>query len=67
LTNTVNQSYVRVLAVIVLYKMQPSESPSLMTLLAAIAALKDGQADVKILLYDNTPGGHDVGSLPADV
>jgi GT2 family glycosyltransferase len=56
-----------VLAVIVLYKMQPCESPSFRTLRAAISGLGDGQADVKILLYDNTPGGHDVGSLPADV
>jgi GT2 family glycosyltransferase len=56
-----------VFAVIVLYKMQPAESASYRTLRAAISNLEDGQADIKILLYDNTPGGQDVGVLPAGV
>ncbi len=47
----------RVLAVIVLYKMQPRESAAFRTLRAAISGLEDGQADIEILLYDNTPGG----------
>jgi GT2 family glycosyltransferase len=56
-----------VLAVIVLYKMQPSESAAFRTLQATISGLQDGQAAIKILLYDNTPGGQDAGVLPADV
>jgi GT2 family glycosyltransferase len=65
--NSVNQFPVRVLAVIVLYKMQPSESVSYSTLRAAMSALSDGQADIKIVLYDNTPGGQDIGELPDDL
>lgn len=57
----------RVLAVIVLYKMQPRESAAFRTLRAAISGLEDGQADIEILLYDNTPGGQDAGVLPAGV
>jgi GT2 family glycosyltransferase len=56
-----------VLAVIVLYKMKASESASFRTLRAAIPCLENGQADIKILLYDNTPGGQDIGVLPASV
>jgi GT2 family glycosyltransferase len=56
-----------VLAVIVLYKMQPSESAAFRTLQATISALEDGKAHIKILLYDNTPGGQDAGVLPSDV
>jgi GT2 family glycosyltransferase len=55
------------LAVIVLYKMKPSESVTLNTLQTAISRLQHGQAAIKILLYDNTPGGQDIGALPADV
>ena len=62
-----NQSRVRVLAVIVLHNMQPSESASFRTLQTAISDFKDGQADIKILLYDNTPGGQDPGALPTGV
>jgi GT2 family glycosyltransferase len=57
----------QLLAVVVLYKMQPSQSPAFRTLRAAISGLEDGQVDIKILLYDNTPGGQDAGVLPADV
>jgi GT2 family glycosyltransferase len=68
LENSINHFPVRVLAVIVLYKMPPSESNALRTLRAAISALPPGrQADIKILLYDNTPGGQDAGALPTEV
>ena len=67
MANSFNQSPVRVLAVIVLYKMQPSESAAFRTLQATISALEDGKAHIKILLYDNTPGGQDAGVLPSDV
>jgi GT2 family glycosyltransferase len=65
--NPINQAPVRVLAVIVLYKMQLHESPALRTLQAATYNLQDRQADIKILLYDNTPGGQDPGKLPGGV
>jgi GT2 family glycosyltransferase len=54
----------RILAVIVLYKSRPVDSPALNTLLAAISHLQLAEADVRILLYDNTPGGQDIGPLP---
>ena len=57
----------RVFAVIVLYKMRASESAAFNTLRAAISCLDDGQADIEILLYDNTPGGQDIGALPDGV
>ena len=67
MANSVNQYPIRVLAVIVLYKMQPSDSATFRTLQVAISNLQDGQADIKILLYDNTLGGQNVGELPAGV
>jgi GT2 family glycosyltransferase len=67
MANSVNQFPVRVLAVIVLYKMLPNESASFRTLRAAMSGLQYGQADIKIVLYDNTPGGQDIGVLPAGV
>jgi glycosyltransferase involved in cell wall biosynthesis len=62
-----HQFPVRVLAVIVLYKMQPMESAAYRTIRAAISALENRQADIKLLLYDNTPGGQDPGILPLGV
>jgi GT2 family glycosyltransferase len=56
-----------VLAVIVLYKMKPSESVTFNTLQKAISCLQRGQVDIKILLYDNTPGGQNIGVLPGGV
>jgi len=67
LADSVNQFPVRLLAVIVLYKLKPSESAAFNTLRSAISCLDGGQTDIKILLYDNTPGGQDIGVLPADV
>jgi GT2 family glycosyltransferase len=58
---------VRVLAVIVLYKIPLSESAAFRTLRAAISGLPDGQAEIKIILYDNTPGGQDVDALPVEI
>jgi GT2 family glycosyltransferase len=56
---------VRVLAVIVLYKMLPNESASFRTLRTAMSRLQDGQEDLKIVLYDNTPGRQDASILPS--
>ena len=67
LANSFNQLPVRVLAVIVLYKMLPNESVAFKTLRAAMSNVQRGKTDIKIVLYDNTPGGQDVEALPADV
>lgn len=55
------------LAVIVLYRMQPGVSEAFRTLRLAKASVQDRQAEIKILLYDNTPGGQAVGELPEGV
>jgi GT2 family glycosyltransferase len=67
MANSINQFPVRMLAVIVLYKMQPNESAAFKTLQAATSSLQSGQAEIKILLYDNTPGGQAAGVLPDGV
>lgn len=58
---------VRILALVVLYKMQPNESVAFTSLQTAISALPKGWCDIRILLYDNTPGGCDPGPLPEGV
>jgi len=55
-----NSTPLELFVVIVLYKIKPDESPSLRTLQAAIAHLTQGRAKIKVLLYDNTPGGQQV-------
>lgn len=67
MTNSINHPPVRIFAVIALYKMQPSKSAALTTLLASMPSLQNGQAEIRILLYDNTPGGQIVGVLPSGV
>jgi GT2 family glycosyltransferase len=52
------------LAVIVLYKMRPSESPSLKSLQSALSILSEGRDGIRVLLYDNTPGECDHGPIP---
>jgi hypothetical protein len=47
--------------------MQPSESTAFRTLRATISSLQNKQAKIKVLLYDNTPGGQVVGVLPEGV
>jgi GT2 family glycosyltransferase len=44
--------------------MHPTESPALNSLQTAISHLPVAEAEIRILLYDNTPGGQDVGVLP---
>ncbi len=53
--------------VVILYRMKPCESAAFNTLQRAISYFQDGQDYIKILLYDNTPGGQDIGALPSDV
>jgi GT2 family glycosyltransferase len=57
----------RLLAVVVLYKMGPSESPAFNTLQAAKRRFQHERTNIRVLLFDNTPGGQDVGVLPAAV
>jgi GT2 family glycosyltransferase len=59
-----NSEPVSILAVIVLYRMAPSESPAFRSLQASAINLNQCDARVKILLYDNTPGGQKSGVLP---
>ena len=61
------QSRIRILAVVVLYRMTPSESASLKTLQATVSRIHPEEAEVAILLYDNTPGGQEGAVLPAKV
>ena len=56
-----------ILAIIVVYKMLPSESPSLNTLLQAARVASPLPLRLSILVVDNTPGGQEVGSLPLGV
>jgi GT2 family glycosyltransferase len=54
---------VSIYAVVVLYKTRPSESVTLRALGAQMDALAEHARRVRILLYDNTPGGCDPGPL----
>ncbi len=71
MAESLNQLTVRLLAVIVLYKVRPGESAAFRTLLTARAALPPRQNGVQVLLqvllYDNTPGDCDHGPLPEGV
>ncbi len=67
MADVINQFPVRIYAVIALYKLQPSQSAALTTLLAAIPRLQSGEAEIGILLYDNTPGGQTIEALPSGV
>lgn len=59
-----SQCITRLFAVIVIYKMQPLDSSSLQTLLASVENTFPGNLDLKILVWDNTPGGQGIGELP---
>lgn len=54
-------------AVIVLYKVSPWDSPSLRSLLASANRVDRERLKLRILLYDNTPDGQQIESLPANV
>jgi GT2 family glycosyltransferase len=53
-----------ILAVVVLYRMSPSQSPGYRSLLASSAALAPGKLRLKIVVYDNTPESKQAYSLP---
>jgi GT2 family glycosyltransferase len=54
----------RLLAVVVIYKMKPRDSSTLQTLIATAANTSSDELDLKIVVWDNTPGGQDIGELP---
>lgn len=60
-------SLIRLLAVIVLYKLTPEKSRSFLSLLAAREEISEDRLQLRILLYDNTPGGQDPGFLASGV
>jgi glycosyltransferase involved in cell wall biosynthesis len=60
-------SPIRLLAVIVLYKLTPAKSRSLQSLLAAKEEIAGDRFHLKIFLYDNTPGGQDPDALAEGV
>jgi GT2 family glycosyltransferase len=53
-----------ILAVIVLYRMDPFQAPVFRSLLASASAQAPGDLHLKILMYDNTPNGRQPHSLP---
>ncbi len=55
------------MAIIVLYKALPADSDSLRTLIAARSLMRNSSSHLKILLYDNTPGGQQPSDLPEGV
>jgi GT2 family glycosyltransferase len=57
----------KLLAVIVIYKMLPKDSPTLRSLLEAAREISSGGLYLTILIRDNTPGGQSIGDLPAGV
>jgi GT2 family glycosyltransferase len=58
---------VRVCAVIVLYNIKASDSPSLQTLLAAAEDVSSSEIKLQILVQDNTPGGQNIGAIPSTI
>jgi GT2 family glycosyltransferase len=58
---------VHIFAVIVLYQTTPDRSTSFQSLRESLRLLPTGLLDLKILLYDNTPGGQEAGQLPEGV
>jgi GT2 family glycosyltransferase len=62
-----SQSAVKLLAIVVVYKMQPLDSSTLQTLLATAANISLAELDLRIVVWDNTPGGQDIGELPGRI
>ena len=58
---------VSMLVVVVLYRMRPSESPALRSIVASANGLNQKDLRFKVLLYDNTPNGQEPGILPESV
>jgi GT2 family glycosyltransferase len=62
-----NAPMLRLCAVIVLYKLTASESPSLKTLLTAASRVPSSELQLQVLIQDNTPGGQSIGPVPNGV
>ncbi len=58
---------VSILVVVVLYRMRPSESPALRSIVASAKGSNQKDLRFKALLYDNTPNGQEPGILPESV
>jgi glycosyltransferase involved in cell wall biosynthesis len=61
------ESQVRILAIIVVYKMNPLLTPSFIALQAAKEAIPQGRLALRTLLYDNSSGSNDPGPMPDGV
>jgi GT2 family glycosyltransferase len=61
-----SRSVLRLFAIVVLYKVNPADSSSLQTLLTAATSVREG-LELKILVWDNTPGGQSAGVFPPGV
>lgn len=57
----------KLLAVIVIFKMQPSESPTFQSLILSRNLSNRTPAEMSILVWDNTPNGQNPGDLPSDI
>jgi GT2 family glycosyltransferase len=57
----------RILAVVVIYKIEPKNSSAVRTILKAVSTSLRPLNDIRVLLYDNTPGRGDLGPLPDGV
>jgi GT2 family glycosyltransferase len=62
-----SEAKIKVLAVVVIYRIKPSESSSLRTLLNATDRIQQTTIDLSILIWDNTPGGQAIDHLPDGV
>ena len=62
--NRSGSSVSRLLAIVVIYKLRPEDSSTLQTLLAAAVELSADRVDLKVVVWDNTPGGQEIESLP---
>lgn len=60
-------SEISILAVIVLYQTVPGDSCALNSLIRSSSQVSDRDVRLKILLYDNTPGGRRPEWLPANI
>ena len=56
-----------ILAVIVIYRLLPMESSSLVTLLASAKQAEGSGIRLKVVVADNTPGGQTISELPDSV
>ena len=57
----------KIFAIVVLYKMLPSESPTVNSLLQARTKSCAAGVDFSLLVWDNTPGGQTLGEPPTGV